>query len=107
MSAPLDELKKVRLEKLEKIKQLGINPYPARLTREQTIAEALKKEGDKVSIAGRIMAIRGHGGIQFFDLRDESGKIQLVFKADKLTPSNQQLSTLLDIGYFIGFTGKL
>jgi len=107
MSAPLDELKKVRLEKLEKIKKLGINPYPARLTRNQTIAEANKLEGENVSIAGRIMAIRGHGGIQFFDLRDESGKIQLVIKKDQLSINHYQLSILLDIGDFIGVTGKV
>ena len=107
MATPLDELKKVRLDKLEKIKKLGVNPYPARLTREQTIDEAQKLEGDKVNIAGRIMAIRGHGGIQFFDLRDESGKIQLVFKADKLTTNNQQLLNLLDIGDFIAVSGKV
>lgn len=107
MAAPLDELKKVRLEKLEKIRNLGINPYPARLTREQVIVDALKKEGDKVSIAGRIMAIRGHGGIQFFDLRDESGKIQLVFKADKLKSVDSKLLVLLDIGDFIAVSGKV
>jgi lysyl-tRNA synthetase, class II len=107
MATSLDELKKVRLDKLEKIKNLGINPYPARLTREQTIVEAQKLEGDKVSIAGRIMAIRGHGGIQFFDLRDESGKIQLVFKADVLSAIDQKLLALLDLGDFIGVSGKV
>jgi len=107
MTAPLNELIKVRLEKLEKIKKMGINPYPARLKKDHTIAEAKKLEGEKVSIAGRIMAIRGHGGIQFFDLKDESGKIQLVFKADKLTANHLQLLNLLDIGDFIAVTGKV
>lgn len=120
MPEPIENLRKIRLEKLEKIKKLGINPYPARCNRKQTISQALKMMGEKVSVAGRIMSIRGHGGIQFFDLRDESGKIQLLFKKDQLlAPSNSpvgkeegsiinyQLSILLDIGDFIDVQGEV
>lgn len=107
MAAPINELRKVRLEKLEQIKKLGINPYPARIKRDKTIAQALAKEGEEASVVGRIMAIRGHGGIQFFDLRDESGKIQLVLKVDRLTSSDQKLTAYLDIGDFIGVSGKV
>ena len=82
MTQPIKELREIRLQKLEKIKKLGVVPYPARCQRKQTITQALKMMGEKVSVAGRIMAIRGHGGIQFMDLRDESGKIQLVFKKE-------------------------
>ncbi len=94
MAQPIEELRQVRLQKLAAIKKLGITPYPARCQRSQSVSQALKMMGKKVAVAGRIMAIRGHGGIQFLDLRDESGKIQLVFRSDKLTTDNQQLITI-------------
>lgn len=107
MAKPLEELKKIRLQKLEKIKKLGINPYSARCQRKQTIARALKMMVKKVAIAGRIMAARGHGGIQFFDLQDESSKIQLVFKKEKISSSHSKLLLLLDIGDFLDVQGKV
>ncbi|MBM3209436.1 lysine--tRNA ligase [Candidatus Shapirobacteria bacterium] len=107
MAQPIEELRKIRLQKLEKIKKLGINPYPARCLRKQTVAQALKMSGKEVAVAGRIMAIRGHGGIQFFDLRDESGKMQLVIKRDQLSAISYQLLALLDIGDFIDAQGKV
>ena len=100
-------MREIRLKKLEKIRRLGIDPYPARCQRKQTIAQALKMMGKKVAVAGRIMAIRGHGGIQFFDLRDESGKIQLVFKKDQLPATGHKLRALLDIGDFVDAQGKV
>lgn len=116
MAKPLDQLRKIRLEKLEEIKKLGVDPYPAHCQCKQTVAQALNLMGKKVAVAGRIMAIRGHGGIQFFDLRDESGKIQLVFRKNQLSISplrgipsecNYQLSILLDIGDFLAAQGKV
>jgi len=107
MPEPIENLREIRLKKLEKIRRLGIDPYPARCQRKQTIAQALKMMGKKVAVAGRIMAIRGHGGIQFFDLRDESGKIQLVFKKDQLPATGHKLRALLDIGDFIDAQGKV
>lgn len=107
MAKPLEELKKVRLNKLTQIKKLGIDPYPAKTSRKQSVARALQMMGKSVMIAGRITGIRGHGGIQFFDLIDESGKIQLVFKKDELKVKDQQLLALLDIGDFIEVWGKV
>ena len=107
MALPIDQLRKIRLEKLQKIKNLGIDPYPPRCLRQQTISQALKMMGKKVAVTGRIMAIRGHGGIQFFDLRDETAKIQLVFKKDKLGKLHLQLLPLLDIGDFLATQGEV
>ena len=107
MATPLEELRKIRLEKLEKIKKLGVDPYPAQSKHQQTVAQALKMMGKKVAVAGRIMAMRGHGGIQFFDLRDESGKIQLVFKKDQLSAKSLKLIALLDIGDFLAAQGEV
>lgn len=107
MAQPIDQLRKIRLQKLSKIKNLKINPYPARCKRKQTIAQALKMMGKKVAVVGRVRGIRGHGGIQFFDLQDESGKIQLVFKKEELTASHYTLIPLLDIGDFLAVQGEI
>lgn len=103
----LKEIRKTRIEKLEAIKKLGFDPYPAKTPSSQPTAQASKKMGEKVSVAGRVMAMRGHGGIQFFDLQDESGKIQLVFKKDELKPKTYNLLPLLDIGDFLWSEGKI
>ncbi len=107
MPKPAEELRKIRLQKLERIRKLGIDPYPARCQRRQTISQSRKMMAKKVAIAGRIMAIRGHGAIQFFDLRDESAQIQLVFKSDELKKGQLKLLELLDIGDFIDVQGEV
>ena len=107
MAQPIDQLKKIRLQKLEQLKKLKIDPYPARCQRQQTISQVLKMMGKKVAIAGRLMAIRGHGGIQFMDLADESGKIQLVFKKEELSAISHKLLANLDIGDFIAAQGEV
>ncbi len=107
MAQPLEELIKIRLQKLREVQKLGINPYPSTCNRKQKIDQALKMMSKKVAVAGRIMAIRGHGGIQFFDLQDESGKIQLVFKKEQLTAKSNKLVALLDIGDFIDAEGEV
>ncbi len=104
---PIEKLRKVRLEKLTKIRELKIDPYPAKSNKKQTVEECLKSDGKEVSTAGRIMAIRGHGGSTFMDLVDQSGKIQVFFSKDKLSTVNCQLLTFLDIGDFIQVEGKV
>ncbi len=105
----LDKLIKSRLSKLEKIRKLGVDPYPARLRFSDRISakEALKKLGKNVAIAGRLMAWREHGGSIFTDLEDESGKIQLFFKKDVLGKKKFGFLELLDFGDFIEARGKV
>ncbi len=103
----LEKLRKNRLEKLGKIKKLGINPYPAKSGKKQEIATCAKSAGKIVQTAGRIMAIRGHGGSSFMDLVDESGRIQVFFSKDKLSAIDYELLTLLDLGDFIQVSGKV
>ena len=107
MARPLEELRKIRIKKLEEIKKLGIDPFPARCERSHSVAQGRKMMGKKVAVAGRIMAMRGHGGIWFFDLRDESGQIQLVFKSENTKGKSVKLLPLLDIGDFIDVQGKV
>jgi lysyl-tRNA synthetase, class II len=104
---PQERLKKVRLDKLEKIKALKINPYPAKSSKKQSIKECLNSQGKTVSTAGRITAIRGHGGSTFKDIMDISGKIQLFISQEKLSDTNLKILPLLDIGDFIEVEGKV
>jgi len=105
--AAIDELKKVRLEKLKKLRQAEINPYPAEVDRKDVISKARKKDGENVAVAGRIMSLRGHGKIMFCDLLDATGKIQIVFKKDLIGEKEFKLLDLLDIGDFLWVLGKV
>ncbi len=103
----LEALQKERLKKLNNLKKLGINPYPSKFERKQSVAEALKVLGRKVSVAGRIRSLRPHGKITFADLEDQSGKIQLLFRQDPLSGEKYDLVPNLDIGDFIGVLGEV
>lgn len=104
---PVENLKKIRLEKLAKISKLKIDPYPAQSDKKHSVSQSLKSIGKNVKTAGRIMGIRSHGGSSFVDLVDQSGKIQIFFSKDKLSTVNRELLTLLDIGDFIEVSGKV
>ncbi|MBI4039226.1 lysine--tRNA ligase [Candidatus Daviesbacteria bacterium] len=104
---PLEGLRQVRLQKLADLKKAGISPYPAKFDKRHTIAQALASLDKKVTTAGRIMSLRPHGKITFADLRDASGQIQLFFSQENLTADSHQLLTLLDIGDFLGVSGKV
>ncbi len=106
MVGRLASVQKARLEKLEEIKKLGINPYPSKWQRTHTTKDATKFLGKEVSVAGRLWALREHGGVTFADLRDESGKIQLYFEKEALGKKYEEVR-LLDIGDFVGATGKV
>src|SRR3989338_8947715 len=103
---PLDEIKQARLEKLEKLRAQGIDPYPAKSWRTHTIQQALDgfddfvKNKNQLVLVGRVMAMRGHGAITFMDLRDGTGTIQILFK-------NLQPAETTDIGDFIEAFGTL
>jgi len=116
MTSRLDQIIKQRQEKLERIRERGIDPYPYGYRRTHTTQQALdllsqqdegKVKSPVVNLAGRIMAHRPFGKIAFLDLRDGSGKIQLYFSADKLSHSHNQLLEEIDIGDIIGVSGKL
>ncbi len=110
--ASLDELKKARLHKLELIKSFGMDPFPSKVPRTFCLKDAranfseYEKAKKEVSIAGRIMAIRGQGAILFIVLYDGKGKFQAVIKRDTLAEKLFTLFTdAIDIGDFISVTG--
>jgi len=104
--------KKIRIEKLEKLKELGINPYPYSFTRTHRISEIREKPDemvgvDGIAIAGRLVGKRGHGKTIFADIMDETGKIQLYFRKDRLEEKLFEIVNLIDIGDFIGVVGEI
>ena len=117
MPSRLDRITQQRLEKLKRIRAQGINPYPHRYHRSHTTEQAIallkqREEGltkeERVSVAGRIMAKRPMGKSSFFDIRDGSGKIQLLFQdTHRLDEEDLALFKDLDIGDIIGVEGTL
>lgn len=103
----LEEIRKIRLERVKKLRKLGINPYPSKLLKKPiAIEEAREKKGKKVSVAGRLFGWRTHGNAIFADLKDESGNIQLFFQKKNLRDKFKALK-LFDVGDFILVTGKI
>ena len=106
----ISELKKVRLEKEEKLKELGINVHPERYEVTHSLKDSRNlPDGTKnVRVAGRVMSKRKMGKISFMDLSDIEGKIQLVFKRDDLGEDTYKLlHSTVDIGDFIGVEGEV
>lgn len=109
---PLEDLRSERVKKLAILKK-EVNPYPASPRRTHLIGEILNKFGalakskKSVSIAGRVMAKREHGGSAFLDLRDASGQVQAYFKKDILADLYGIFTETVDIGDFLGVSGKL
>ena len=107
-------LRKTRVKKLEAIKKAGINPYPIKTKRTHSIEEALagferfSRAGTKVSLVGRIMTVREHGGSTFINFEDNSAKIQAYFKKDKIGDKDYRFFLAnFDIGDFIEISGTL
>jgi len=105
----LEEIKQIRLEKIKRLKKLGIDPYPQpNLSKKNTCLQALSLFGKKVVLAGRLMSIRGHGKIIFADLEDRTGKIQLFFQKTVLGADQlKHLKDFYDIGDIISVEGKV
>lgn len=107
MATPLEELKKIRREKHDKITALGIPTSAYSFEKKHSIKQCRESLDSSVQTAGRIMGSRGHGAISFFDLIDETGKIQLLATTSELDEKTAELVRLLDIGDFIGVSGQV
>ncbi len=106
-----NQLIEIRKDKLKKIKEMGINPFPAFF--EQTHKSAQIKdnfadlEEKEVSIAGRIMSVRLMGKAAFCHIQDSEGRIQVYMQKNKLGDENFELFKILDIGDHIGLKGQV
>jgi len=113
-----NDLTKRRLEELEEIKSLGINPYPHRFNVSDNSKEVIesfkdpendeekeKQKENSVSVAGRIMGIRKMGKATFCHIKDDTGRLQIYIKKDEIGENAYNVFKLLDIGDIIGVNG--
>jgi len=112
----LSEQEIIRREKLNSLRALGINPYPADLYPVDSTSKQVKKnfeEGKKVVLAGRVMSTRIQGKASFAELQDSDGRIQIYVNRDEICPDedktlyNEVFKKLIDLGDFIGIEGTL
>ncbi len=110
-----------RMEKLERLRERGIEPFAYNYRRTHgagaaaaafEAAEAAKTlsergQGEEVRVAGRMVAFRGHGKSAFADLEDGSGRIQVYFRKNLLGPQAFEDLDLLDLGDWVGVEGRL
>ena len=115
---PEDDLIQQRIVKLERLRAQGIDPYPRRFERTHTAAQAraILEDNDPdtdvdaslpLSVAGRIVTLRGMGRLTFATIRDGSGQIQVSFQRDQLGDQTYAILKDLDLGDFIGVEGPL
>lgn len=116
--ATLKDYRNERLRKLEKLKQLGINPYPAKAERTHVLASIVERfselESQDVTVAGRITSIRKFGKIAFIVLKDASGSLQVFLAEDRLAGLDADAGQLgieqlhlLDTGDFLQVSGSV
>ena len=112
----LSEQEIIRRDKLNALRELGVNPYPAQLFPVNHSSKQIKEqfeEGKKVIVAGRLMSVRDQGKACFAELQDSEGRIQLYLNRDMMCPDedktlyNQVFKKLTDLGDFIGIEGEL
>ncbi len=119
ISSDLIGQRQLRLKKVEELRKLGIDPYPAKSYKTHTNKALVDNfsdlENQEVVVAGRIKSLRGHGQLVFMDLFDDSGKIQIYVKSDEIATkdfaSGRSLTFeefhLMDIGDYIEVHGTL
>lgn len=107
----INELKKVRLEKLQELRDMGIDPFGSKFERSAVAQEIIDNfnalEGQSVTIAGRIMSKRRHGKAGFANIQDLSGQVQLYFRKDDLGEEQYELFKKLDMGDILGIEGEV
>lgn len=107
----INEQMQVRIDKMHKIEEHGWKPFGYRFLYTHRAADIaaqfdeLSEKETEVKMAGRIMAIRGHGKTCFMDMQDKTGRIQVYVRKDVIGEENYALIKLMDIGDTIGITG--
>jgi len=117
-SSDLIGQRKLRLEKVAKLKEIGIDPYPSKSGKQISNSEVVNKfeeyDGKNLILAGRLISWREHGALIFGNIEDQSGKIQIYIKMDELEETNKENQNLgfkdlnlVDIGDFIEVSGTI
>ncbi|MGI6485667.1 MAG: lysine--tRNA ligase [Tepidanaerobacteraceae bacterium] len=111
VDADVNDIIQARLKKLQELRQMDVNPYGKKYStthNSQDIKEGFEQlNGESVKVAGRVMAIRGHGKAAFFDLQDQQGRIQIYIKKDNVNERIFRIFKLLDIGDIVGVAGEV
>lgn len=113
--AEWSELEQLRREKTRRLRAAGLDPYPSRVERSHTAAEAARAfeaappgANPPAAIAGRLRSVRRMGKTSFAHLEDGSGRLQIYLKQDELGPESfEQFHDLIDIGDFVQAAGSL
>ena len=112
--ASINELREVRLAKLNKLKEKGVDPYPATSFVTHTVSDAvnnfdsLSESQASVTLGGRVMSIRAQGALIFFNFFDGTGTFQALLKKEENTQEAFELfNDVVDIGDFVEATGTL
>ncbi|MBM3248455.1 MAG: lysine--tRNA ligase [Candidatus Omnitrophica bacterium] len=105
----LEDIINQRVNKIKSLRDKGVDPYPRKFSYSSNIGEVLAdfQEAKTVSLAGRLVAKRGHGKAGFSNIQDQTGKIQLYIKEDDIGKEKFDFFKDLDIGDFIGVKGEL
>ena len=107
----LNAVMQARREKLQRLREANVDPYPHSFTRKQLAADILSDfdayEGKEVAVAGRLMSLRKMGKASFAHLEDSSGRIQLYIRRDTVGEQNYEIFKLVDIGDIVGVTGSV
>lgn len=108
----MDKFEQERFDKLQKLREKGLDPYGKRYDNTQSIKsiiESFVAERDDIQAktAGRISTMRPHGKTAFLDIKDWTGKIQVYIKLDKVGPEKFEMFKLLDLGDIVGVEGTL
>jgi lysyl-tRNA synthetase, class II len=103
----IDETIQAKKDKRAALEARGINPHPHFFDKKNTIAEARVSEGKTVQTAGRLMAKREHGKVVFGDLKDSTGRIQIMLRQEELGDEQFEILSLVDVGDFIGVSGEV
>jgi len=106
----MNDLIESRYEKLKALREAGIDPYGSRFetthSTDQISCGVDDMEGERVSVAGRVIAVRSHGKVTFMDLADRSDSIQLYFQIDNVGEAQYETLAHIDIGDIIGVQGN-
>jgi len=111
--ASFEEIRKVRIEKLNKLLSKGLNPYPAKTDKEYSLNEVIEKFDElskkkSLTLAGRVLAIRGQGALVFINISDGTALFQGLLKKDEMKAEDFDLFVeTADLGDFIEITGNL
>jgi len=115
---PIESLMANRRSKLDRLRELGIDPYPPRFRVHASIGEVRERFGSQsaeeleaappqVRLAGRVRAVRGHGKLSFADVSDGAQHIQLYLRRDRLDEGSWTVLEQVDLGDFVGVEGKV